>query len=330
MALTPPGRFPLAVLPTPLVRARRLEQALGSGAIYLKRDDLTGFALAGNKARKLEYLLADARRQDCDLLVTGGGPGSNFCAAAAAAARVAGLECRLILYGDEPQLPHPNLAMMRWFGAGVRFTGDPDRSSVDRALSDLAGELKARDRRPYTVPRGGASGTGALGYAVAAGELARQLETLRVAAPVVVLATGSGGTQAGLLAAGAADRNGWRLVGASVSRPVDECRRRVLEISRECAGLMGTTPPGETAVEVVDARGPGFGLPSAAGAAAADLAARTEGLILDPVYTAKGFAALVDLVAAGPQRPTVFIHTGGAPAALKELTSNYGKEPDIA
>lgn len=330
MALTVPERYPLAALPTPLVRAYRLEQALGSPPIYLKRDDLTGFTFAGNKARKLEYLVAAALSRGCDMLVTGGGPGSNFCASAAAAARVAGLECRLILYGSKPETLHPNLALALNFGANVRYTGDPDRSSVDRALTREVADLEGRGRKPYPIPRGGASALGAIGYAVAARELARQLRRRSVTASTVIVATGSGGTQAGLLAEEAAGGNGWRVVGASVSRPVEECRQRILALARECAALMGTNPPAEEAVEVVDARGPGFGLASAGGAVAAGLAAATEGLILDPVYTAKAFEVLMDLAAPGTMGTTVFIHTGGAPAALKELTSTYGKEPDIA
>ena len=330
MALILPARFPLAVLPTPLVRARRLEQALGSPPIWLKRDDLTGFVLAGNKARKLEFIVADALEQGSDVLVTGGGPGSNFCAGAAAAARVAGLRCLLILYGSEPAVAHPNLALMRHFGAEIQFTNDLDRESVDRALPDKFAELKVQGRRPYGIPRGGASAIGAVGYAVASRELYAQLRAKRVQPAIVLVATGSCGTQAGLVAAEAADDHGWKVVGASVSRPVADCRQRVLDLARGCAGLLGTPEPTEAHVAVTEARGPGFGLTSAAGADAARIAARTEGLLLDPVYTAKGFAVLIDLVKAGTDGPTVFIHTGGAPAALRELTSTYGKEPGSA
>lgn len=330
MALILPERFPLAALPTPLVRARRLELALGSPPIYLKRDDLTGFVLAGNKARKLEFIIADALAQGSDVLVTGGGPGSNHCASAAAAARIAGLRCVLVLYGSKPEDAYPNLALARYFGAEVRFTNDPDRESVDRAIPEIVAALKVQGRKPYGVPRGGASTVGAVGYAVASRELYRQLRAKRVQPSTVLVATGSCGTQAGLVAAEAADDNGWRVVGASVSRPVADCRQRVLDLARGCAGLLGTPEPTVDHVEVREARGPGFGLASAAGAEAARLAAHTEGLLLDPVYTAKAFAVLIDLVTSGTDGPTVFIHTGGAPAALRELTSIYGKEPGSA
>jgi D-cysteine desulfhydrase len=325
-----PARFPLAVLPTPLIRARKLEQALGSPPIYLKRDDLTGFVFAGNKARKLEYIVADALARGADVLVTGGGPGSNFCASAAAAARVAGLGCVLVLYGSEPDIAPPNLALARFFGAEMRYTDDPDRESVDQALDPTMAELEGQGRRPYGVPRGGASVLGAVAYAAASRELYSQLRAMRVQPSTVLVATGSCGTQAGLVAAEAADDHGWRVVGASVSRPVEECKPRVLDLAIGCAGLLGTAAPTEADVELIDARGPGFGTASAEGAEAARLGARTEGLVLDPVYTAKAFAVLVELISSGDVGPTVFVHTGGAPAALWELTSTYGKEPDIA
>ena len=130
MAVRELPRLRLAALPTPLVRAERLEVALSAPPIWVKRDDLTGFALAGNKARKLEFLVADALERGCDVVITGGGPGSNHCQAAAAAARVAGLTCRLVMYGEEPARAPTNLRLARAFGADVSFTGDPARPSV--------------------------------------------------------------------------------------------------------------------------------------------------------------------------------------------------------
>ncbi|MGH3403145.1 MAG: pyridoxal-phosphate dependent enzyme, partial [Streptosporangiaceae bacterium] len=148
MALTLPDRYPLAALPTPLTRSGRLERVLDGPPILIKRDDLTGFALAGNKARKLEFLLGDALAGGCDALVTGGGPGSNHCQATAAAARVAGLSCHLVMYGNEPARPYPNLALARRLGAVVSFTAQADRGSVDPALAEVAGGLAAAGHRP--------------------------------------------------------------------------------------------------------------------------------------------------------------------------------------
>jgi 1-aminocyclopropane-1-carboxylate deaminase/D-cysteine desulfhydrase-like pyridoxal-dependent ACC family enzyme len=310
-----PARFPLAVLPTPLVRAERLGRALGGPPVWVKRDDLTGFALAGNKARQLEPLVADALGRGRDTLVTGGGPRSNFCQAAAAAARVAGLGCELVMYGPEPPQPPPNLALARALGARVRFTGDPERDSVDPALDEVAAELRAGGRAPYVVPRGGATALAAAGYAAAAFELSAQLETEGVSPELVLVATGSGGTQAGLVAGAAAGGCRWRVVGASVSRPVEECAGRVLALGPAVD---------ERAVDVRDARGPGYGTASAEGERAARLAAGTEGLLLDPVFTAKALALLPRLIEEGTGGPVVFWHTGGVPDALWEMSTKGG------
>jgi 1-aminocyclopropane-1-carboxylate deaminase/D-cysteine desulfhydrase-like pyridoxal-dependent ACC family enzyme len=319
VAVSSPARFPIAVLPTPLQPATRLSAALAGPSILVKRDDLTGFALSGNKARKLEYLLGDALATRCDVLLTGGGPDSNHCQAAAAAARVARLACELVLYGDEPGQPRLNLELARRSGASVTFTGDPDRASVDGALADRAERLRAAGRRPYLVPRGGATPLGAVGYALAAHELAGQLAELDTNPEVVLVAAGSCGTQAGLVAGTVAAGRRWRVVGATVSRPPAECRDRVLGLARDCAALLGLPAPEERDVELVDARGPGYGAASADGDAAAGLVAATEGLLLDPVFTAKAMAVLADIVGAGLSGPAVFVHTGGIPVALQSI-----------
>ena len=315
------ARVQLAALPTPLIRAPRLAEVVGADALYVKRDDLTGFAFAGNKARPLEFLLAAALAEGADTLVTGGAPGSNFCAAAAAAARRAGLQCELVLAG-QPGPPGPALALARCWGATVRWTGVPERDSVDAGLPAAAAELAADGRRPYLIPRGGATGLGAVGYALAALELREQLAAHGVDAARVVVAVGSGGTLAGLVAGNVLMGRPMRLVGASVSRPPDETAGRVLALARECSGLLaGSGLPGLPGTETVsgddvdlkdvvvaDARGPGHGLASPEGTAAAEQAMRTEGLMVDPVYTAKALV-LVSRYAAGGN--VVFWHTGG-------------------
>lgn len=297
----------LALLPTPLVETPRLAEALGlDGPLLVKRDDLTGFAVAGNKARQLGPLLDDARARRSDVLVTGGSTGSNFVQAATAAAGWAGLACVLVLAGaPDPCPPHPNLAAARAWGAELRFTGDEARDSVDRALPVVTAELAAAGRRPYVVPRGGASPVGATGYRDAVEEVLAQLAGRR---PVVVVATGAGGTLAGLVAGNVARGRPLRVVGASVSRPPDETADRVLDLARRAAALRGDPAPVAADVELVDARGPGHGLPSPEGEAAAAVALRAAGLVLDPVYTAKALAAL-PAVAAG--HPALFWHTGG-------------------
>jgi len=312
-------RTPLAVLPTPLVAAPRLAEALGTGPLLVKRDDLTGFAFGGNKARLLEFLVAGAVADGADTLLTGGAAGSNFCAAAAAAARRAGLGCELVIAG-RPGPPGPALALARSWGAAVRWTGVPERDSVDAVLPAVARELAAAGHRPYPIPRGGATGLGAVGYALAAAELHAQLDGLGRHDVTVLVPTGSGGTLAGLVAGHVLLGRPWALLGGSASRPPRAAAGQVLSLARDCLRLLGAgteagTGPGPADVTVVDARGPGHGVPSADGLAAAAQAMRTEGLMLDPVYTAKALAL------APRNRRVVFWHTGGvldAVAAAQE------------
>lgn len=307
MAVTAPTRTSLAVLPTPLVAAPRLADALGlGGPLLVKRDDLTGFALAGNKARQLELLVAEAVEQAADVLVTGGTIGSNFVSAAAAAAAYAGLGCVLVLPGVAvDRCAHPNLAAATTWGAQLRWTGRPERTSVDPMLATVAAALALEGARPYVVPRGGANATGALGYRLAVGEVLAQLAGRR---PTVVVAVGAGGTLAGLVAGVVAHGRPIRVVGASVSRPVEELAVRVLDLARQVARRCGDEPPQARDVVLVDARGPGHGVASAAGDAATALALRCAGLVLDPVYTAKALAVLPSAV---PDGPALFWHTGG-------------------
>lgn len=341
MTPKPPGRVPLAVLPTPLVPAPRLAAALGlAGRLLVKRDDLTGFAVAGNKARPLEVLLADAREAGATALVTGGAQGSNFAAAAVAAGAYAGLPVTLVYAGSEPARPHPNLAAARHWGARLRFTGDPGRDSVDAGIERAAARLAADGERPYAIPRGGATQRSAVGFHWAALELAEQVMAegpfgeifkpqpggARAGRPgpprvTVIVAVGSGGTLAGLVSGTVAAGRPWRLAGVPVSRPPAETGRRILGLAAGCAAAMGTAAPGPGDVELIDGRGPGHAIPSPGGRAAARLALEREGLVLDPVYTAKALAALGEVLgdgAADPGLTTVFWHTGGLLDAVGE------------
>ena len=328
-----PARVELAALPTPLMTAPRLAACLGLGLLHIKRDDLTGFALGGNKARSLEFLVADARQQGADTLVTGGAPESNFVVCAAAAARRAGLSCSLVIAG-EPVAHAPGLDLARSWGASVTWTGAAERASVDDGLPAVAADLAARGHRPYVVPRGGATALGAVGYALAAAELHDQLAARGLRRARVVVAVGSGCTLAGLVAGNALLGWPWRLLGASVSRPPDETQRRVLELARGClalladAGFLGRDAARRAAsgvrgsrVELVDARGPGHGLASEEGRQAADAALRTEGLVVDPVYTAKALAALRRTTG---EPVVVFWHTGGLLGAIAEVPKTAG------
>jgi D-cysteine desulfhydrase len=325
-------RTPLATLPTPLLAAPRLSEAVGAD-VWIKRDDLTGLLLGGNKGRKLEFLCGEALARGADTLVTGGGSGSNHVQLTAAAAARLGLGCVAICYGEPPAPASESLGLRltRRLGAGVIFTGSPERASVDAHLEEVAAKLTADGRHPYVIPRGGASPTGAVGYALAAVELATQLAAAGIGSATVLLATGSCGTQAGLLAgaallvvSAASPGSGARLqvLGVPVSRPPEECTERIARLATGCAERLGS----ERVFTADDVHvlggyiGPGYGKASPEGDEAALLAARTEGLVLDPVFTAKAMAALIAEARAGRLTgPVVFLHTGGTPAALAAL-----------
>jgi D-cysteine desulfhydrase len=312
-------RVPLVTAPTPLQPAPRLSAELGA-PIWLKREDLTGLGLGGNKLRGLEYLLGDALARGCDCLVTGAGPQSNWAMLAALAARRCGLDPYLVFYGH-PSEPTGNLLLDGLLGADVRFTGEPNRASVDPAIEELADELRSTGRRPYTGPRGGASALGAMGYVRAGWELAGQLEEAGVAPARVWLATGSCGTQAGLVAAARWLRPRFDVVGVSVSRPVPECTERVGRLADAALELLGVAPAGGEPVTVLDGyHGAGYGRPSPAGEAAAALVLRTEGIFLDPAFGAKAMAALIDRAPAGA---TVFLVGGGAATRFSAATAPY-------
>lgn len=316
----------LTALPTPLTRAARLETALGCPPLYVKRDDLAGFALAGTKARALEALLADARAHRCDVLVVGGGPSSNLVGGAAVAARMAGLGVVAVLHGQPRATSSVTGGLLARVGAEVVWTGDSDRASVDRAVPQVARRLERQGRSPYQIPRGGATAVGTAGTARGVAELAGQLATAEITPAVVIVATGSAGLQAALVAGAAAGGHRWRVVGVSVSRPVDECRRRVIRLARDCAVRLGWPPADQARVEVRDGRGPGFGQPSPQGQRAARTALEREGLLLDPVYTAKAMGALPQ-VAAEVSGPVVFWHSGGAASACDDLLAASASPP---
>jgi D-cysteine desulfhydrase len=312
----------LVLAPTPLHLAPRLSRELGVPVLF-KRDDLAGAGLGGNKLRGLEFLIADALAQGCDSLVTGAGPQSNWTMLAALACLRYGIEPHVVCYGtgavhragpsgaDHAQ---GNMRLHRWLGVDVRFTGQSERSSVDAGIEAVTAELRAAGRRPYPVPRGGATPLGALGYVRGSAELAAQLAGLDEPPAGLWLATGSCGTQAGLVAGAALTAASYQVTGVTVSRPAGEAAVRVRELAAAAAALAGTGAE-LPAPDVRDGWiGPGYGVPSAAGQAAAWLVATTEGVFLDPVFGAKAMAALIAGCRAGRVHgPQVFLVSGGAP-----------------
>jgi D-cysteine desulfhydrase len=302
-------RLRLAHLPTPLERADRLGAALGlpPGRLWIKRDDCTGLATGGNKARKLELLLDDALATGCDVLVTAGGPQSNHARSTAAAAARAGLDCVLVFNGEPPPRLEANQLLDVLFGAERRFVGSLGMDELNGAIERIAGELREAGRRPYVIPLGGSSPLGARAYVAAAEEILADLGHDDV---LVVTATGSGGTQAGL----AARLGHERVIGVDVGAladPAATVRRLTLEI----AALAGLPPPSGEPRLVRDQVGAGYGATTDACRDAIRLAARSEGLLLDPVYSGKALAGLAALPPADiDARAVVFLATGGVPA----------------
>jgi D-cysteine desulfhydrase family pyridoxal phosphate-dependent enzyme len=317
-------RVPLSsVLPTPLEPMDRLGAALGlpPGSLWVKRDDLTGLGGGGNKVRKLEYLAADAIAQGCDVLVTGGGRQSNHVRLTAATANRLGLGCTVVLSGGEPEVPTGNVVLDLVLGADIVWAPDAvDYYSTEAAIGDACDRLVVDGRRPYRMPIGGASAVGALGYVACALELDAQLAG---AAPaVVVVADGSGGTHAGL-AAGLGSHD--RVLGVDVgTRP--DLDDRVPEKAAEVAALAGLPAP-RGALQLDHGRfGDGYGAPTDDCLDAVRLAARTEGLLLDPVYTGKAMAGLIAAVRDGRvSPPIVFVHTGGLPAFFTNRYAQWVK-----
>jgi 1-aminocyclopropane-1-carboxylate deaminase/D-cysteine desulfhydrase-like pyridoxal-dependent ACC family enzyme len=233
---------------------------------------------------------------------------------------VVGLDCDVLYPGAEPGAPSPNVELARAAGARVVFDAAGSRDLLDEAVVEHAKGLRARGRRPYAVPRGGATATGVFGYVHAARELTEQCGSYELAPRTVVVPTGSGGTQAGLVAGQVGCGRPWLLVGASVSRPAPSMADQVLRLSRAGAAALGLDEPTAADVEVRDCRGAGFGVASAEDRVSSHLALVSEGLLLDDYYGAKAMTLLRTLLAGGSATPAVFWHTGGLAAVLTALT----------
>jgi len=326
-------KIPLATLPTPLEPLPALTRALGGPEIWVKRDDCTGLAGGGNKARKLEYLLAEALSLGADTIVTAGGIQSNHARQTAAAAARLGLRCILVLTDSVPgRSPayhrNGNLLLDRLFGAEIRFfDGDTD---PDRVMAEIAASCEAEGGRPYVIPVGGSNAVGAKAYVAAADEAYEQATALGLSFSHVVLTTGSGGTHAGLALGYAARDPDLRVLGISVSRAYEAAVQRVQDLVEKTAASLGTDRLPEI---LIDDRfvGPGYGQPTPAMVEAVGLAARSEGLLLDPVYTGKAMAGLIALVREGRFTAAdriLFWHTGGSIGlfAYEEVFAKAGPE----
>ena len=322
-------RFRLFTEPSPFHRLERLEEALGGRVeLWIKREDLFPLAFGGNKLRNLEFLVGAALAEGADTLVTSGRRWSNHCRLAAAAGARASLEVHLVLSGPpapgadgEPGSPNPGRRLDELLGATVRQLPTADREARDAAVREIAGELRRAGRRPYVIPVGGTGMPGAAGQVLAAGELLAQAAAADAPPDVVVLPSATGGTQAGLLAGLRLGGSPARVHGVLVARTDAELRPailRTLDALGPAAGMVFDAAEVELDASQL---GDGYGRPTPAAEAATRLLARTEGLFVDPIYTAKALAALVEGVRSGrwDGRRVAFWHAGGTPGLFEPL-----------
>lgn len=318
-------RARLATLPTALERGPELP---GGTRLWVKRDDLTGLGMGGNKARKLEFLCGAAVAEGARSLITVGAAQSNHCRMTAAAGAVLGLEVHLVLSGDRPVTPTGNQLLSTLFGAQQHYTGAAEShwGELEIAREALADELVASGAAPYSIPIGGSTPVGAVGYAVAFVELMEQCRTLGIEPQAIVHTSSSGGTHAGLLAGRALWRHQGHAVpevlAIGVAKGVNIGMPDIVELARDTVALIGGD---RSLVEPADVRldpnwiGDDYGVPTRAGDAAIRWAARHGGWVLDRVYSGKGLAGLVGNAEAGrwsAGSDVIFIHTGGMPTVF--------------
>lgn len=303
-------RLRFAHLPTPIEELPRLRQQLGGPRLLVKRDDQTGLATGGNKTRKLEFLTAAA--QGCDTLVTAGAVQSNHCRQTAGAAARCGLRCVLVLRGEPPLEASGNLLLDLLMGAEVRYV----TGSLDEELPAVVESLQAEGRRPYLIPYGGSNPVGASGYVAAMEELVGQLRERGERVDHVVLASSSGGTQAGLAVGARALGFEGQVLGISIDTPAGKLQERLAALANDTARFLGLDlelRPDDLLVND-DYLGDGYGVLGQLERDAVRTLARTEGLLLDPVYTGRAFGGLLDLLRQGifgDDETVLFWHTGG-------------------
>lgn len=310
-------RLHFAHLPTPIEELPRLTEHLNGPKILIKRDDQTGLAFGGNKTRKLEFLVAEAREQGAKTLITGGALQSNHCRQTAAAAARFGFECILVLNGEMPEHPSANLLLDQLLGAQIVTI--KDRNDRDRVLQETFNKAVADARRPYLVTYGGSSPTGALGYAFAMREFVEQ----NIQADWIVFGTSSGGTHAGLVLGQHVFGYKGRVLGISIDEPEDWLKTRVSALASDASERLGARIDFDP-VEVLanaDYCKAGYGVLTDAEREAVRVFAKYEGLLLDPVYTGRAAAGMIDLIRKGffkKDETVLFWHTGGTTALFAE------------
>ena len=313
-------RLNFAHLPTQVEEQPRLSKALDGPRIFVKRDDQTGLAFGGNKARKLEFLVAEAREEGADLLISGGAIQSNHCRQTAAAAAKYGFDCTLVLTGEKPKQPSANFLLDQMFGAGIVIV--KDRVNRDQILQDTYDKAIVAGKKPYLVPYGGSSATGALGYAYAVEEFMKQ----NVPADWIVFGTSSGGTHAGLVLGQRVFGFQGKVLGMSIDEPEEKLKSHVSELASRASEKLGERINFTRDDVLANDKycQAGYGVFGEGEREAIELFARNEGLLLDPVYTGRAAAGMIDLIRKGffrKDETVLFWHTGGQPALFADKYS---------
>ncbi|RLD10407.1 MAG: D-cysteine desulfhydrase family protein [Chloroflexota bacterium] len=307
------SKIHIAHLPTHIDKLPILSNALGGPRLLVKRDDQTGLVFGGNKTRKLEYLLAQARDAGARTLITTGAGQSNHCRQTASAAARFGFDCTLVLAGQEPETASANLFLDRLVGAEIVWTTPENRAQT---IQKVFKEIEEAGRKPFLIPYGGSSKVGAAAYALAVQELLGQLPKQP---DWIVFASSSGGTQAGLVAGASLFGLESNILGISVDEPKDVLQSRVAELASEVTEILGQKmafSPNDILVNA-DYTGAGYGVMGTPEREAIHLFAKKEGILLDPVYTGRAAAGLIDLIRKGffgAEETVLFWHTGGTPA----------------
>ena len=315
------SRLHFAHLPTSIEELPRLSEALGGPRLLVKRDDQTGLAFGGNKTRKLEFLVAEALDQGARMLISGGAMQSNHCRQTAAAAARVGLECTLVLTGDMPEKPSANLLLDELFGA--KIVAVPDRKDRDRILQETFDNAVKEGKQPYLVPYGGSSPTGALGYAFAMEEFMNQ----NVHADWIIFGTSSGGTHAGLVLGQHVFGYRGKVLGISIDESEEWLKNHVSRLASDASEKIeeGLEITPADVLANADYCNAGYGVLTEAEREAVQLFAKYEGLLLDPVYTGRAAAGMIDLIRKGffkKDETVLFWHTGGQPALFADKYAN--------
>jgi D-cysteine desulfhydrase len=322
----PPGiaalpRFPLVDGPSPFHPLPRFSEALGGRTdVWIKREDLLPLAFGGNKLRNLEFLVGAALAEGADTLVTSGRRWSNHCRLTAAAGARAGLDVHLVLSGPPPARPGANQRLDELLGAAVHVTATDDRKDRQAVVERVTDELRSAGRRPFVIDVGGTGPIGAAGHVLAGIEAIGQAAASGAQPSALVLPSATGGTHGGLLAGLRHAGSRARVTGVAVAAPADELRPVITRLLGDLESIAGVSvDPREIELSDVE-RGPGYGVRTSDAEEAARLLARTEGIFVDPVYTAKALAGLIARVREGRLTgPVVFWHAGGTPALFEDL-----------